>query len=335
MDRRLLTATLAIALLLAALTAVTAQGQDEEGGGEAEAEPDGLRHRRPAGHRQHEPADRRDGRRLRGLEPPVRDPDEQGGGRLLRDSRPRRVLGGLRGRADLDLQAAPEPEVVRRQAADVRGHRLDDQHLPRRGVAQPLGDHDEPDGERRRTRTTVVIKSKVPDPKLPIMDVYILPKHIWGEMSADERAKYDATDGVGSGPFVLEQFEKGQFARFRANPNYYERQAQGRQGRPAQVQQPRRDGRRAQDRRARRRRDPAAGRLRPAPEGRQHRHGRGLSGRHDRGRDQRRGRPQEAAPRAARPRGAQGDRARDRQGHPRRPRRGRPRHADRDPERLA
>src|SRR3954465_8165289 len=27
--------------------------------------------------------------------------------------------------------------------------------------------------------TTVVIKTKVPDPKLPTMDVYILPKHVW------------------------------------------------------------------------------------------------------------------------------------------------------------
>jgi peptide/nickel transport system substrate-binding protein len=69
--------------------------------------------------------------------------------------------------------------------------------------------------------TTLVVKSKVPDPKLPTLDVYILPKHIWGKMNADERGKYDATDGVGSGPFVLEQFEKGQFARFRANKYFW------------------------------------------------------------------------------------------------------------------
>jgi peptide/nickel transport system substrate-binding protein len=68
---------------------------------------------------------------------------------------------------------------------------------------------------------TVVVKSSVPDPKLPTLDVYILPKHIWGKMSADERGKYDALDGVGSGPFTLEQFEKGQFARFKANPNFH------------------------------------------------------------------------------------------------------------------
>ena len=69
--------------------------------------------------------------------------------------------------------------------------------------------------------TTLVIKSKVPDPKLPTMDVYILPKHIWGKMSEDERGKYQGLDGVGSGPFTLEKFEKGQFARFKANPNYW------------------------------------------------------------------------------------------------------------------
>lgn len=69
--------------------------------------------------------------------------------------------------------------------------------------------------------TTVVLKSSVDDPKLPTMDVYILPKHIWEKMSAAERRKSDGTDGVGGGPFVLEKFEKGQFARFRANPNFW------------------------------------------------------------------------------------------------------------------
>ena len=53
------------------------------------------------------------------------------------------------------------------------------------------------------------------------MDVYILPKHIWGKLSADERDKYPGEDGVGSGPFVLDKFEKGQFARFKANKYYW------------------------------------------------------------------------------------------------------------------
>jgi peptide/nickel transport system substrate-binding protein len=68
---------------------------------------------------------------------------------------------------------------------------------------------------------TVVIKTSVPDPKLPTMDVYIVPKHIWGKLSPDERDKYPGEDGVGSGPFVLDKFEKGQFARFKANKYYW------------------------------------------------------------------------------------------------------------------
>jgi peptide/nickel transport system substrate-binding protein len=69
--------------------------------------------------------------------------------------------------------------------------------------------------------TTLVVKSSVPDPKLPVLDPYILPKHIWSKLSAKQVTKYDALDGVGSGPFTLEKFAKGQFARFKVNPYYY------------------------------------------------------------------------------------------------------------------
>jgi peptide/nickel transport system substrate-binding protein len=69
--------------------------------------------------------------------------------------------------------------------------------------------------------TTLVVRSSVVDPKLPTLDMYVLPKHIWEKQDAKAITKYAALDGVGSGPFVLEKFEKGQFARFKANPNYY------------------------------------------------------------------------------------------------------------------
>jgi peptide/nickel transport system substrate-binding protein len=69
--------------------------------------------------------------------------------------------------------------------------------------------------------TTLVVKTSVPDPKLPTLDMYVLPKHVWEKQDAKAVTKYDALDGVGSGPFTLEQFEKGQFARFKANPYYY------------------------------------------------------------------------------------------------------------------
>jgi len=68
---------------------------------------------------------------------------------------------------------------------------------------------------------TVVIRTSVADPKLPTMDVYILPKHIWEKQDAKAVTKYAALDGVGSGPFTLEHFEKGQFARFKVNPYYF------------------------------------------------------------------------------------------------------------------
>src|SRR5689334_22407231 len=69
--------------------------------------------------------------------------------------------------------------------------------------------------------TTVVLKSSVPDPKLPTMDVYIVPKLVYEKISKSALTKYPAQDGVGSGPFVLDKYVKGQYIRMKANPNYY------------------------------------------------------------------------------------------------------------------
>ncbi len=71
---------------------------------------------------------------------------------------------------------------------------------------------------------TVTITSSVPDPKLPIMDVYIVPKHIWEPLSADDVTTYDALDGVGSGPFTLTEWKSGQSWTMVANPNYWQGQ---------------------------------------------------------------------------------------------------------------
>ena len=73
--------------------------------------------------------------------------------------------------------------------------------------------------------TTVEITSSVPDPKLPTMDVYILPKHVYSKVSADAMASYAATDGVGSGPFTLSSQKKNQFWNMKVNPNYYKGRA--------------------------------------------------------------------------------------------------------------
>jgi peptide/nickel transport system substrate-binding protein len=68
---------------------------------------------------------------------------------------------------------------------------------------------------------TVEIASKVNDPKLPTMDVYIVPKHVYEKIGKDELTKYPATDGVGSGPFTLAEWKKGQFFRMTANANFW------------------------------------------------------------------------------------------------------------------
>jgi len=69
---------------------------------------------------------------------------------------------------------------------------------------------------------TVEVTSSVPDPKLPgLGDTFILPEHIWGKLSAEEITKYAGEDGVGSGPFVLDEFKRGQYVRTKANPNYW------------------------------------------------------------------------------------------------------------------
>ncbi|HEX9645176.1 MAG TPA: ABC transporter substrate-binding protein [Acidimicrobiia bacterium] len=70
---------------------------------------------------------------------------------------------------------------------------------------------------------TVAITSSVPDPKLPTLDVYLVPRHIWEPVAVDRRAarQYDALDGVGSGPFVVTDFTKGQSVTMAANPNFY------------------------------------------------------------------------------------------------------------------
>ncbi len=69
--------------------------------------------------------------------------------------------------------------------------------------------------------STVEITSSVPDPKLPTMDVYIVPKHIWESKAADDITTYDALDGVGSGPFTLKSRNAGQDWTMVANPNYW------------------------------------------------------------------------------------------------------------------
>ena len=68
---------------------------------------------------------------------------------------------------------------------------------------------------------TVVVTSKVNDPRLPGLSLYVVPKHIWEKVPKDDVGTYAALDGVGSGAFSLTEWKKGQFWRMEANPNFW------------------------------------------------------------------------------------------------------------------
>ena len=177
--------------------------------------------------------------------------------------------------------------------------------------------------------TEVVIKSKVPDPKLPTMDVYIVPKHIYEQYDAKALTKWNGQTDVGGGHVPARRVQEGPVRPLHREPELLGRQAVGRRGRDPEVQQRGRDGRRAQARRGRLRPERPRGPVPQPPEGSRLRHAGGPPGRLRRVRHQHGRRPQEAAPGAARPEGPRGDRPRDRQEDDRRPRAARDRRAGR------
>ncbi|MCB0967164.1 MAG: ABC transporter substrate-binding protein [Ilumatobacter sp.] len=72
---------------------------------------------------------------------------------------------------------------------------------------------------------TVTVTSEVPDPRLPAVGIYILPKHIWEEQATPETIdSYDGLDGVGSGPFTISDYQSEESLTMTANPNYYDGQ---------------------------------------------------------------------------------------------------------------
>lgn len=70
---------------------------------------------------------------------------------------------------------------------------------------------------------TVEVTSSVPDPKLPTLDVYIVPKHIYEPLDAEAILEYDGLDGVASGQYSLTEWRSGQDWTMVKNPNWYGR----------------------------------------------------------------------------------------------------------------
>ncbi len=70
---------------------------------------------------------------------------------------------------------------------------------------------------------TLVIHTKRPDARLiGGLLVYVLPKHVWGKVSDDDlTGQYKPQlPMVGSGPYIVTEYEKGRITRMERNPNW-------------------------------------------------------------------------------------------------------------------
>jgi peptide/nickel transport system substrate-binding protein len=68
---------------------------------------------------------------------------------------------------------------------------------------------------------TVVIKTDKPDPRLPYIPAYILQKKQWSKVSTKDIGTFANSTMIGTGPFQLQQFKKGQFTKFVAKKDYF------------------------------------------------------------------------------------------------------------------
>ncbi len=93
-----------------------------------------------------------------------------------------------------------------------------------RSVEEEWQNHISTTGNLTATATderTVVVTSSVPDPKLPMLDMYIVPKHVYETISAEDMPNYPADDNVAGGPFRIVERREGEFVRLEQNPNWY------------------------------------------------------------------------------------------------------------------
>lgn len=70
--------------------------------------------------------------------------------------------------------------------------------------------------------TTVVLRATQPTSlfsgAVPYMYTYILPEHIWSEF--EKPKEFSNVPNVGSGPFVIAEYSRGQFVRLERNPHW-------------------------------------------------------------------------------------------------------------------
>ena len=71
---------------------------------------------------------------------------------------------------------------------------------------------------------TLVITTTVPDPRLPAVNFYVLPEHIYSKIDAAAMATHAAEDRIGGGPFMIDEVKAGEYVRLARNPNWFGKQ---------------------------------------------------------------------------------------------------------------
>ena len=101
---------------------------------------------------------------------------------------------------------------------------------------------------RLPTRRPSSSRPRSPTRGCPYIPVYILQKKQWSKISTDDVETFANTKMVGTGPFTLTQYKKGQFATFAANKDYFGGCRRPRRDPVPRLRQRRDDGRRAEER---------------------------------------------------------------------------------------
>ncbi|WP_410670204.1 ABC transporter substrate-binding protein [Amycolatopsis sp. cmx-4-68] len=71
--------------------------------------------------------------------------------------------------------------------------------------------------------TTLVIKTKTVQSDMNLLDVPIVPEHVWAPIKDlnDPKADDIATVGVNDGPYQLTEYKQNEYVKFKANKNYW------------------------------------------------------------------------------------------------------------------
>ena len=68
---------------------------------------------------------------------------------------------------------------------------------------------------------TVNLTTEAPKANMEYVGIPIMPEHIYSKIPVEELDTFSEENPVGTGPFELVEWKRGEFLRFKANPDYY------------------------------------------------------------------------------------------------------------------